>query len=496
MFEVFLKWCREWLSKLSKGTFYPHIFKKIQAYDKQQPLTVPVAIIAVLCLVALVVTRVVLKPVAIKGCTWILSSTEDEGAFKQRRPVAVEAQTVHLGTMTRRIQTVGKLTANASVTIRSEIHGRIKKVAFKEGSQVKQGDLLIQFEDDDIQAELKQAEAELALRKADYSRAVQLQQNKAGTMKDYDKAHAELAVSEGRAAAARSKLAKTTITAPFEGTIGLIHFSEGSYIQANQELVHLVDTTPMKVDFKVPEKFVNDIGSGQMAEVRVQALGDRVFMANVDAVDSKVDTENHSIAVKGSIDNENGWLKAGSFAQVSLIIGEKGDTIVVDEAAVDREGNFEFVWVIEKGRAHRQRVITGVREKNQTEIVAGLQPGQIVVTAGQIRLADGMNVNITNMTPEAVADAGKSPTGKKKEEKTEEAKPEEKKDKDESQPADKSVEIPKVEESKPQETKKPEEKVEKIEKEPETKKDEPQTSNPENASQQPSPETAQQGKAS
>jgi membrane fusion protein, multidrug efflux system len=288
MFKVITKWCRDRLSQLSQGTFYPHIFQKIQAYDKQYPTILPTWIARVAVgLVVLVSLRVTCKPVVIRGCTWILS--------EQRRQVAVEAQTVHLGTMTRRIQTVGKLTANASVTIRSEIHGRIKKIAFKEGGQVKKDDLLIQFEDDDIQAELKQAEAELALRKADYSRAVQLQQNRAGTMKDYDKAQAELAVSEGRVAAARSKLAKTTITAPFEGTIGIIHFGEGSYIQSNQELVHLVDTTPMKVDFKVPEKFVNDVGPGQMAEVRVQALGDRVFMASVDAVDSKIDTESRFV---------------------------------------------------------------------------------------------------------------------------------------------------------------------------------------------------------
>lgn len=450
MFKVVTQWCRGWLSKLSQGTFHPHFFQKLVTYDKQYPTVLPTWVARIVVgLVVLVALKVAYRPVVIRGCTWVLSESEDDSMLKQKRQVAVEAQTVHLGTMTRRIQTVGKLTANASVTIRSEIHGRIKKIAFREGSQVKKDDLLIQFEDDDIQAELKQAEAELALRKADYSRAVQLQQNRAGTMKEYDKANAELAVSEGRVAAARSKLAKTTITAPFEGTIGIIHFGEGSYIQANQELVHLVDTTPMKVDFKVPEKFVNDVGPGQMAEVRVQALGERVFMASVDAVDSKVDTENHSIAMKGSIDNENGVLKAGSFAQVSLIIGEKGGTIVVDESAVDREGNFEFVWAIEKGRAHRQRVITGVREKNKTEIVAGLRPGQIVVTAGQIRLADGMNVNITNMTPEAIADSEKKPEAKK------DAKSQEKKDDKASSASDKTNQDKPVDASKP-ETGKPE----------------------------------------
>jgi outer membrane biosynthesis protein TonB len=147
-------------------------------------------------------------------------------------------------------------------------------------------------------------------------------------------------------------------------------------------------------------------------------------------------------------------LKAGSFAQVSLIIGEKGDTIVVDESAVDREGNFEFVWVVEKGRAHRQRVITGVREKNKTEIVAGLRQGQIVVTAGQIRLADGMNVNITNMTPEAAAEGEKKPEEKKDEAKPEnkdEKKPEAVKEEDAQVKTDDKKQEEKKEEKKPEE---------------------------------------------
>lgn len=432
-----------WLAKCAKGTFHPNFFKQLHAHNKKHPKIFPwVAMALGSSLVFSIAYRIILKPVVVKGCTWVLTEGEEEGLTRQRRQAAVEAQSVHLGTMTRRIQTVGKLTANASVTIRAEIHGRIKKIAFTEGKQVKKDELLVQFEDDDIQAELKQAEADLALRKADYGRAQQLQQNKAGTMKDYDKAHAELAVSEGRVAAAKSKMAKATIVAPFDGTIGLIHFSEGSYIQANQELVNIVDTTPMRVDFKVPEKFVNDIGAGQVAEVRVQALGDRVFMANIDAIDSKIETENHSIAVKGSINNDDGLLKAGSFAQVSLIIGEKGDTIVVDESAVDREGNFEFVWVVEKGRAHRQRVITGVREKQKTEIVAGLRPGQIVVTAGQIRLADGMNVNITNMTPEALAAADKKPGEPEKAEEKKEEPKKEVETKPEAKPEEKKPEAP------------------------------------------------------
>jgi membrane fusion protein (multidrug efflux system) len=128
----------------------------------------------------------------------------------------------------------------------------------------------------------------------------------------------------------------------------------------------------MKIDFKVPEKFVHDVGVGQSAEIRIDAFKDRVFLASVEAVDSKVDPDSHSLALRATTDNDNGELFAGLFANVSLIIGERGNTVMVDESAIVREGTIETVWVIEKGKARQKLVKTGVREKNMVEISAGI----------------------------------------------------------------------------------------------------------------------------
>ncbi len=341
-----------------------------------------------------------LRPVVRSVCTYVLESDEDKGLNRQGRLVSVEAATVKMGTMSKRISTVGKLRANASVTIRSEMHGRITELSFTEGGSVKEGQPIIKFEDSDAQAELKTAEAELLLRKADFERSSKLHEQKIGSMKDFDKAKAELGISEGRLDAARSKLEKTIIHAPFSGTIGLIDVSVGAYIQAAQDLVTIVDSTPIKVEFKVPEKHVHDIGVGQTVEVRIDAFKDQIFRGTVDAVDARVEAESHSIALKAVIPNEDGLLRPGLFANISLIIGEQGETILIDEAAVDREGEIEFVWIIEKGKASRRRILTGTRENGKIEIIAGLKPGQVVVTAGQLKLGDGVRVKITNM-PEA-----------------------------------------------------------------------------------------------
>ncbi|MBY0281816.1 MAG: efflux RND transporter periplasmic adaptor subunit, partial [Alphaproteobacteria bacterium] len=352
-----------------------------------------------------------LKPVVRSVCTYVLESDEEKSPHKQGRVATIEAATVEMGVMTKRIATVGKMRANASVTLRAEMNGRIKELSFTEGTTVKEGDPIIKFEDADAQAELKQAEAEVMLRKADFERSSKLFDQKIGSTKDFDKAKAELAMAEGRQDAARAKLDKTIIHAPFSGTIGLIDVSVGAYVQAAQDLVTIVDSTPIKVEFKVPEKHVHDIGVGQSVEVRIDAFKDQVFHGAVEAVDAQVEAESHSIALKASIPNENGLLRPGLFTNVSLIIGEQGETILVDEAAVDREGEIEFVWIVEKGKARRNRVLTGSRENGKIEIIAGIRTGQIIVTAGQLKLGDGVKVKITNM-PEANAE--EKPVGDEK----------------------------------------------------------------------------------
>lgn len=337
-----------------------------------------------------------MQPMVRSFCVYVLE--KDESAFnRQGRIVSVEGEVVKTGTMTKRISTVGKIRANAAVMIRSESHGRIKEIAFTEGASVKKDQPIILFEDADAQAEVKLSEAEVSLRKSDFDRINKLYQQKIGSTKEYDKARTELAIAEARLDSARAKLDKTVIKAPFEGTIGLIDVSVGAYVQAGQDLVNLVDATPIKVAFKVPEKHVHDVGVGQAIEVRIDAFKDQVFRGAVEAVDSRVEEESHSLAIRGSIPNDDLLLRPGLFANISLIIGEQGDIIQVDEAAVDREGEIEFVWVVEKAKAMRRRVLTGIRENGKIEIIAGIRPGQVIVTAGQLKLSDGVRVKLSNL---------------------------------------------------------------------------------------------------
>ncbi len=334
-------------------------------------------------------------PIVKKVCQSILEAPDK--ATREARVASVEAIVVKPGTISKRITTVGKLHANEFVTLRAEMQGRIKEIVFKEGSMVNKGDVLIRFEDEELQAELTKAEADVEYRQVRFARFESLQAKGLGRGTEYDQERGQLNMAKAAVDVAKAKLAKATIYAPFEGKIGLIDVSVGAIVDGQKELVTLVDFDPMKIDFKIPEKFIHDIGVGQTAEVKLDSIPEQIFQATVEAIDSRVDPQTHSIAVRATIPNADGKLQTGLFGSIGVIIGVKNDALLVPESALGREGDIEFVWVVVNGKTGRKRILTGTKENGQAEVTAGLRPGEIVVTSGQLKLGEGTAVRISNM---------------------------------------------------------------------------------------------------
>ncbi len=337
---------------------------------------------------------------AMKGvCRIVLSSNDELMDMGRDRLIGVEASKAKTGTTLREVKSIGTLKANAEVVIKSEIPGKINEILFTEGTNVKKGDVLIKFEDDLYLSEKNKFEAEFTLRKAEFERMDKLYQKKVGSRKTYDEALAQMNAAKAQLDSATFQLSRTVIKAPFDGTIGIMKgsVSPGNIVQQQTELVDIVDNSMVRVEFLVPVKYIEDIAVGQNVEITVDAFKDKVFSGTVDAIDSEVDTRNHSILVRAIIPNKNGNLKHGMFANVKLITGEKNDVVLIDEDALDREGAIEFVWVIDdKGRAYRKRVLVGAKDINGAEIIAGLKDGEIVVTTGQLKLTEGSLTKILN----------------------------------------------------------------------------------------------------
>jgi len=202
------------------------------------------------------------------------------------------------------------------------------------------------------------------------------------------------------------RLGKHTIRAPFPGVVGIRKVSPGAYIAIGQALVNIEKIDKLKVDFKVPELFLSQIHVGQTAEVSVDALPGRTFPATIYAIDPLIDVNGRALSIRATIANTDLVLRPGLFARIVVKGATKRNVLVVPESAIVPRGSDKIVFSIENGQAVETKVTLGTREGGRVEVLDGLKPGALVVTAGQQKLRNGSPVEVvgSEKTPPAAGE--------------------------------------------------------------------------------------------
>jgi len=347
----------------------------------------------------------ILRPGVEKVCKYILES--GAGGDREERIVTVEGEVVKRGPMSSRIKSIGQIKGKYSVMLKAEANLRIKEINFSEGASVKKGDVLITFNDEDFKAELREAESQLVSARSKFERSAKLYQEKVIQKAMYEKDLAEKELYEARVESAKAKLAKTKITAPSDGIVGIVKLNEGAYVQAGQELAFLVDNSGFEIEFTVPQVNANDVGPGQKIIVYAMSMKNQEekLEGEVKSVDTRIDPETRAVSVKGSIHTESSAVYPDMFANVEVVVAEEINAIKTKESSLEREGRIDYVWFVTKGKAYRKQVIIGARENGYAQIIDGLSEGEIVVTSGQIKLNDGVNVRVANLEQEMAKEA-------------------------------------------------------------------------------------------
>ncbi len=258
------------------------------------------------------------------------------------------------------------------------------------------GEVLVRLDATINEAEVQQARANLKLARSKYERAVDLAKSNFISGQARDEAENNLRVAEAALAVVEARLAKTTIRAPFSGIIGLRGVSVGDYVKEGADLVNLEAIDPLKVDFRLPEVHMREVKSGLPLVVTLDALPGKTFDGRVLAVNPLVDAAGRSIVVRAQVKNSDASLRPGMFARVRLITGDTGEALVVPEQALVPQGTDQFVFRVVDGKAVRAKVELGQRRTGKVEIRSGVGAGDLVVTAGQVRLRDGVPVAIAN----------------------------------------------------------------------------------------------------
>jgi membrane fusion protein (multidrug efflux system) len=317
-------------------------------------------------------------------------------------PTSVEVARVAASDFSDDVAAVGTLKSNESVVLRPETAGRVASIGFKDGSIVAKGAVLVVFDAAIQDAELQQARANLALAKSSHERNIELVGKKFLSQQALDSSAATLKVQEAAVQLAEAKAAKMRIKAPFAGMVGLRNVSVGDYLKDGQDLINIEDVATLRVDFKLPENYLGRITKGQSVEVVTDALPSERFKAVLDAVDPMVDQNGRSISARARLDNAKGKLRPGMFVRVRLLFGERKGVLMVPEQAIVPGGQ-PAVFKVADGKAVLAKVRLGVRRAAQVEVVEGLAAGDLVVTAGQLKLRDGAAVRpVGEGTPPAV----------------------------------------------------------------------------------------------
>jgi membrane fusion protein (multidrug efflux system) len=325
--------------------------------------------------------------------------------------IPVEAVAAKRADLTVDVQAVGSLRSNESVIIRPEIAGRVASINFQEGQPARAGDVLVRLDDSLYRAELNQARAALVLSRTNYERASRLFQERVGTQRTLDEAVAALRNDEARVAGAETRLEKTVLSAPFSGIVGLRKVSVGDFVNVGQDIVNHDQIDPLKVDFRVAETQLGHLDIGQTILVHVDAFPEQEFEGKVYAIDPQVDMVGRSIALRADMANREMRLRPGLFARVRLIVTRAPDAILIPEEALIPVGDDRFVLKVVDGKAVRTKVTLGERYEGRVRVVGGIAEGDLVITAGQIKVQDGMPVQVAPPDGGAAGAGGANPHG-------------------------------------------------------------------------------------
>lgn len=311
----------------------------------------------------------------------------------QRPPTPVETAPVRVGQATSEARVVGSLLANEAATIRPEIAGLILEIHFKEGDSVEQGTLLVTLDPLELQARLDRSSAERELAKLKFDRARDLyERKKLVSAQDYDEASATLKQAEAQQRLDEVRLGKTRLSAPFNGSLGLRRVSPGDYVEAGDAIVDVTSTNPIKLEFRLPEKYTHWVKVGDNVTIRVDALPQQQFPGTIYAIDPSLDTRTRTLLIRAKLENPEARLHPGMFARVSVELAKRDQALWIPEQALVPRGEKQFVYRLLDGKSALTEVTTGQRLAGEVEIVQGLDATETIITAGHQKIGDGSPV--------------------------------------------------------------------------------------------------------
>jgi membrane fusion protein (multidrug efflux system) len=327
------------------------------------------------------------------------------GQFMKHRkfpPVSVSVSISKIGNWQPYIHTIGNVSAINSVNVTTQIAGQVNGIYFKSGEFVRKNQVLVTLDDSLQLAQLKQYESQLIVNKFNYAQYKKAYSQNAVSKASYVSMLSALKQNEAQIAQAEVTIADMTIRAPFSGIVGIRNSSSvnlGQYIQPGANIIPLYSINPIYIDFTMPQNDLHSLKINQKVKIELDSYH-KIFYGRIKTISIDVNAVSRNITARVIVDNKGMYLRPGMFVTGRVFLPIIHNVVTVPVTAVTYNPYGDFVYVVVKKNGinivKTDYVKTGEERNGVVVILKGLKAGEKVVTAGQVKLRNGIPVVIKN----------------------------------------------------------------------------------------------------
>lgn len=325
------------------------------------------------------------------------ASDKKQNPNQQNQQITVDGFIIKSAVLENDIKAIGNVKANEEAEIRSEVSRKIRGIYFKEGAFVGRGKTLFKLDSDDLTAKLRRQEVDERLAITKLEREKQLLEKGLTSQAEYDVLETTLEQIRADINITRIDISKTYVRAPFSGIIGLRNVSNGAYVTPQTVLTTMQDVSRVKIDFSIPEKYIYLFNKGQKIKFRVEGIQEE-FEAEVYASEPKVENNTRSLVLRAVTNNPGKKLLPGTFANVTFLISENKDAMMIPTEALIPKLKGQSVYVVREGKAVLTDIEIGERTESMIQLISeNIKPGDTIVTTNILRIRDKMPVKVGNV---------------------------------------------------------------------------------------------------
>ena len=309
-------------------------------------------------------------------------------------PIDVITTTAQMENVPEVINSIGHMRATQSVNLSFDVAGHITKILAQNGHRVNKGQVIAELDDQSDEAQLRSLQADADLATNTYNRTLKLQQYGGVSVQELDQNHAKMLAAQAAVEEQQDLIAKKQLIAPFSGVLGDFQFSVGAYVGPGSNVVSLVQEAPLLAEFSIPADERARLEIGQTVDVTNGAYPGKVFHGILNYISPNVDPTTGTLLLEAQVENDDYLLLPGMFVRIIQVLHAHRELLMIPDIALLTDIQGQYVYRVSGNSVEKVYVKVGQIIKDRAEIRHGLSPDDVIVVAGQQKLAPGDTIHV------------------------------------------------------------------------------------------------------